>query len=329
MFDKYLYALGRGVRGAKQALDEASRLPDPAAGARDITPQPEADDATPDAPALIAPAATMRPRKALVFGARPLVMGIVNATPDSFSDGGAYLDPAAAIAHGLKLVAEGADILDIGGESTRPGYRPVGAAEEIARVVPVIQGLATACDIPLSIDTMKAEVAKAALDAGASIINDVWGLKRDADMARLAGERSAYVIVMHNREAEDGSIDIAADVLDFLRRSIDIALAAGVAREKIVVDPGIGFGKTPAQNLVLLRDIARLKELGHPILLGVSRKRVIGAATGRARPVDRLAGSLAAGLMGAERGASILRVHDVAEHVDALKVFAAVVAARN
>ncbi len=323
MFDKYLYALGRGVRGAKKALDDAGRAPDPLSRARDITPAPGVAEPAPPPP-LVAVTAAPRAKKPLVFGARPLVMGIVNTTPDSFSDGGAFLDPAAAVAHGLRLVGEGADILDLGGESSRPGHARVDAAEEIARVVPAVRALAAACDTPISIDTTKAAVARAALDAGATIVNDIWGLRRDPDLARLVAERGAHVVVMHNRDEEDASIDIVADVLDFLRRSIDIALKAGVAEDRIIVDPGVGFGKTNAQNLLVTRELARLRVLGRPILLGVSRKRVIGAATGRAVARERLAGSLAAAVMGAERGADVLRVHDVAEHVDGLRMFAAI-----
>lgn len=321
MFDKYLYSLGRGIRGARKALEEVSRAPDPAAAARDITPAPEPSVA--EAPVLIERAAPL-PRKPLLFGARKLVMGIVNVTPDSFSDGGRFLDPSAAIAHGLSLAAEGADILDIGGESTRPGHSPVDADEEIHRVAPVIRGLAASCDAPISIDTMKADVAAAALDAGASIVNDVWGLRRDPGMARVVAERGVPVIIMHNREHEDPSIDIVADALEFLRRSIDIAVAAGIDRKNIIVDPGVGFGKTNAQSLTMVRELGRLRELGCPILLGVSRKRLIGAATGRAMARDRLAGSLAAAVAGAMNGADIVRVHDVAEHLDAMKVLSAI-----
>jgi dihydropteroate synthase len=259
-----------------------------------------------------------------VFGARPLVMGVVNTTPDSFSDGGDFLDPAAAIAHGLRLLGEGADILDVGGESSRPGHVVVGADEEIARVLPALRGLAAASDAPLSIDTTKPAVAEAALDAGATVVNDIWGLRREPRLARLAAERGAHVVVMHNRDEIDASIDIVADVIDTLRRSIDIALAAGVAEGRIIVDPGVGFGKTPGQNLLVTRELARLRVLGRPVLLGVSRKRMIGAATGRAEARDRLAGSLAAAVMGAERGAAIVRVHDVAAHVDAMRMYAAI-----
>ncbi len=323
VFDKYLYALGRGVRGAKKAFDESARAPDPATGARDITPAQRREPVAPSnstIEGLVAP----RERRALAFGPRPLVMGVVNVTPDSFSDGGAYLDPADAIAHGLRLVAEGADILDIGGESTRPGHAPVDAGDEIRRVIPVTKGLAAACDLPISIDTMKANVAAAALAAGATIVNDVWGLQRDPDMARVVAEHGVPVIVMHNRDQEDANVDILAEVLDFLKRSIDIALAAGISREKIIVDPGIGFGKTNAQSLLLVRELERLRQLGCPVLLGVSRKRLIGLATGRAVARERMAGSLAAAVIGAMGGTAIVRAHDVAEHLDAMKIYAAI-----
>ena len=323
MFDKYLYALGRGVRGAKKALDDVHREADPAARARDITPAGEAAERAP-MPVGDGRASTPRPRREPVFGARPLVMGVVNTTPDSFSDGGDFLDPAAAIAHGLRLLGEGADILDVGGESSRPGHVVVGADEEIARVLPALRGLAAASDAPLSIDTTKPAVAEAALDAGATVVNDIWGLRREPRLARLAAERGAHVVVMHNRDEIDASIDIVADVIDTLRRSIDIALAAGVAEGRIIVDPGVGFGKTPGQNLLVTRELARLRVLGRPVLLGVSRKRMIGAATGRGETRDRLAGSLAAAVMGAERGAAIVRVHDVAAHVDAMRMYAAI-----
>ena len=319
MFDKYLYALGRGVRGAKKALDQPAAVPDPAETARDITPP--APSAPVEAPAPAQPL----PRRALVLGPRPLVMGIVNVTPDSFSDGGNFLDADRAIAHGLELVADGADILDIGGESTRPGHAPVSAYEEIARIFPVIRGLASQTDVPISIDTMKAEVARAALEAGASIINDVWGFQHDPALAKVAAEADVPVILMHNRETDDPTIDVMAEVIAFLQRSIEIALAAGVKRERIIVDPGFGFGKTHQQSLITVRDLARLRdELGCPVLLGVSRKRAIGRATGRDVPKERVIGSVATAVVGAMNGASIVRVHDVAPHVDAMRMFAAI-----
>lgn len=271
------------------------------------------------------PALTLPDGRRLALDAVPLLMGIVNVTPDSFSDGGKLRDAAGAIAHGEKLVAEGADIVDIGGESTRPGHAPLDAGTELARVLPVIAGLRERTETPLSIDSWKAEVAEAALKAGASIVNDVWGAQRDPAIAGVAARHGAPIVLMHNRETIDPALDILSDVMRFLERSIAIALAAGVPREQIVVDPGIGlFGKTPEQSLLLIRKLARLKELGCPILLGASRKSVIGVITGQAVPADRVAGSVAAHLYGATQGANIIRAHDVAEHAQALKVWAAI-----
>jgi len=270
-------------------------------------------------------ALTLPDGRSLALEAAPLLMGIVNITPDSFSDGGKLRDSAGAIAHGVKLAADGADIVDIGGESTRPGHGAVDAATELARVLPVIEGLRQRGETPLSIDTWKSEVAEPALKAGASIVNDVWGAQRDPAIAAVAARHGAPIILMHNRETIDPALDILSDVLRFLERSIAIALAAGVPREQIVVDPGIGlFGKTPEQSLLLIRQLARLKELGCPILLGASRKSVIGVITGQSIPAERVAGSIAAHLYGATQGAAIIRAHDVAEHAQALKVWAAI-----
>ncbi|HWG03519.1 MAG TPA: dihydropteroate synthase [Beijerinckiaceae bacterium] len=262
--------------------------------------------------------------RSLALGGVPLVMGIVNVTPDSFSDGGDFLTSEEAVAHGLRLAGEGAAILDIGGESTRPGHAPVTAQEERARVLPVIEGLVRQTDVPISIDTMKASVAAAAVEAGAAIVNDVWGFQRDADMARIVAEAGAPAILMHNREKDDPAVDIVAEVVDFLSRSIDIALAAGVRRDRLIIDPGFGFGKTHRQSLRLIRELNRLQDFHLPILIGVSRKRAIGQVTGRTEPRARLAGSLAAAMIGAENGAAIIRAHDVAPHVDAMKIFAAI-----
>lgn len=256
----------------------------------------------------------------LTLGPLAAVMGIVNATPDSFSDGGAFAAPEAAADHGARLAAEGAAILDIGGESTRPGATSVAAEEEIARVVPAIAALRGRVEVPISVDTSKARVAAAAFAAGASIVNDVWGFQRDPDTARVAADYGAAAVLMHNRAHADPALDVVADVLAFLRRSIDLALAAGVAEALLIVDPGFGFGKTPAQNLALVRRLGEIAALGRPVLLGVSRKSTIGGVTGQTRPADRLAGSLAAGLIGVANGAAILRVHDVAPHVQALRV---------
>lgn len=254
----------------------------------------------------------------------PLLMGIVNVTPDSFSDGGLLDSAEAAVAHGLRLAEEGAAIVDIGGESTRPGHETVDAATELARVLPVISGLKARSEVPISIDSYKAEVAEAALAAGASIINDVWGAQRDPRIAAVAARAGAPMVLMHNRDTIDAALDIFDEVTRFLDHSIAIATQAGVPRQQIVIDPGIGFGKTPRQNLDLIRDLDRLNVLGCPILLGASRKSTLGRITGRKVPAERLAATLSAHLYGASRGAAILRVHDVAPHIDALKVWDAI-----
>lgn len=271
---------------------------------------------------------TLPDGRALALDAAPLLMGIVNVTPDSFSDGGLLQDAGAAIAHGERLVAEGAAIVDIGGESTRPGHSSVDAATELARVLPVVSGLRARSEVPISIDTCKAEVAEAALAAGASIVNDVWGAQREPAIAQVAARRGAPMVLMHNRDKADPDIDIFSDVLRFLERSIAIARQAGLPRTQLVVDPGIGFGKTPQQNLMLIRDLDRLKDLGCPILLGASRKSTIGLVTGQTVPAERVPGSIAAHLYGAAHGAAIIRVHDVRPHADALKVWAAIGEAR-
>jgi dihydropteroate synthase len=254
----------------------------------------------------------------------PLVMGIVNVTPDSFSDGGLLPDAEAAVAHGLRLAAEGAAILDIGGESTRPGHAAIGIQTELARVLPVIAGLKAQGNTPISIDTWKAEVAEAALAAGGMIVNDVWGAQRDPRIASVAAAAGAPIVLMHNRDGIDASLDILVEVMRFLERSIAVALQAGVPQGQIVIDPGIGFGKTPRQNLDLIRNLDRLAVLGCPILLGASRKSTLGRVTGRQVPAERLAASLSAHLYGASRGAAIIRAHDVAPHIDALKVWRAI-----
>lgn len=254
---------------------------------------------------------------------RPLIMGIINVTPDSFSDGGRFSAHDQAIAQAEKLAAEGADILDIGGESTRPNATPVSAEDEMARILPVIREVVRRLNLPVSVDTMKAEVARAALDAGASIINDVWGFQRDLNMAAVAAAAHCPVAIMHNRAQVDAKLDIIADVLAFLRRSLARAEAAGVRRDNIIIDPGFGFGKTPEQNLALVSRMGEIKALGLPVLLGVSRKSTLGLVTGRKIPDQRLAASLAAAIVGVQNGADIIRVHDVAEHKDALAVLAA------
>jgi dihydropteroate synthase len=259
---------------------------------------------------------------------RPAVMGVLNVTPDSFSDGGRFLDPAAAIEQAKRMAAEGADILDIGAESTRPygGMVAVPAEEEIRRLAPVLPAV-TALGIPVSIDSMKAEVAAWALGCGATIVNDVWGLQRDRDLARVAAEHAVPVIIMHNREAADPEIDIMADIAAFFARSLEIAARAGIARENIVLDPGIGFGKTPEQSLIAIARLGELASFGLPLLLGASRKRFIDKVS-PAPPDRRLGGSIAAHLLGVAGGAAIIRTHDVAETVQALRVNAAIRSAR-
>ena len=265
--------------------------------------------------------------KLLALG-RPVVMGVLNITPDSFSDGGQFFDPERAKEHARALVAEGADILDVGAESTRPygGTVMVSLEEELRRLEPVLP-VALGLGVPVSIDTMKAKVAAWALDAGAAIANDVWGLQRDPEMARVVADRAVPVIVMHNREAADPAIDIMADIKAFFSRSLAIADGAGIARDKIVLDPGIGFGKTPEQSIVAISRLAELRSFGLPILVGASRKRFIDSVS-PAPPDRRIGGSLASHLIAAANGAAIIRVHDVAETVQALKVSAAIQRAR-
>jgi dihydropteroate synthase len=259
---------------------------------------------------------------------RPLVMGILNVTPDSFSDGGQFIDPAKAIAHAGAMAGEGADVIDIGAESTRPygGAKPVSADEEMARLSDVLPAVVK-LGLPVSIDTIKADVASWALDQGAAIVNDVWGLQRDPDMADLVAARNVPVIVMHNRERADANIDIVAEVSAFFARSLEIAQRADIAREKIVLDPGIGFGKTPEQSIACIARLAEFKRFGLPLLVGASRKRFINAVT-PSPPDQRLGGSIASHLMAVANGAALLRVHDVAETVQALRIAAAIEAAR-
>jgi dihydropteroate synthase len=259
---------------------------------------------------------------------RPLVMGVLNVTPDSFSDAGRFRDPGAAIDHARRMVAEGADVIDVGAESTRPygNAAPVAAEEEWRRLKTVLPAVA-ALGLPVSIDTMKATIAASALAAGASIVNDVWGLQRDPDMARVVAEHAVPIVIMHNREDADPAIDIVADIAAFFRRSLDIAGRAGIARDSIVLDPGIGFGKTPEQSLLVLARLDQLTGFGLPLLVGASRKRFIDKVS-PAPPNQRLGGSLAAHLSAVTDGAVIVRAHDVAETVQALRVASAIRGAR-
>jgi len=255
-------------------------------------------------------------------------MGVVNVTPDSFSDGGRYFDPSAAVDHALRLVDEGADLLDIGGESTRPGAAPVDADEELRRVMPVVERLVATTDIPLSIDTSKAAVARGAIAAGVEAINDVTGLTGDPEMLPLAVESGAGVCVMHmqgtprSMQAVPTYADVVAEVRDYLAGRRDVLLVAGVERERICLDPGIGFGKTTEHNLELLRQIEVFQTLGCPVLVGPSRKAFIGQVLGDVQ-ADRAAGTLGVVLAMARRGVQIVRVHDVAEARRALALFEA------
>lgn len=255
---------------------------------------------------------------------RTAVMGILNLTPDSFSDGGRFVDPKIAIAHATQMLSEGADIIDVGAESTRPygGMQPVTAEIERARLEPVL-GPVVGLGKPVSIDTMKATIADWAIREGAAIANDVWGLQRDPDMARVVADHGVPVIVMHNRMEADPAIDIVADMIAFFERSLDIAARAGVRREQIVIDPGIGFGKTPEQSITAVARLGQLRRFGLPILIGLSRKRFIASIV-PSEPMERLGGSIAGHLLAVQEGASIVRTHDVFETVQALRVAEAI-----
>jgi dihydropteroate synthase len=258
----------------------------------------------------------------------PRVMGIVNVTPDSFSDGGQHVGTAAALRHCEQLLKEGAHILDIGGESTRPGSPAVPMDEELARVLPVVRE-AMRLDVPISVDTYKPEVMRAVLDAGADVINDIWALRRGDALQAVAAHPRCGVCLMHmHRDPQTMQVapmegDVLPDVLAFLTERAGALMAKGVVRERIMLDPGIGFGKTVAQNLSLLSRQAELLPLGFALLAGWSRKSTLGAITGHERPADRAAASVAAALLAVERGARVVRVHDVRDTVDALKVWQA------
>jgi dihydropteroate synthase len=255
-----------------------------------------------------------------------VLMGVVNVTPDSFSDGGAFDDADDAVAHGRRLAAEGAEILDVGGESTRPGAEPVPADEELRRVLPVVEGLAPAARV--SIDTMKLVVAERALDAGASYVNDVTAFRHDPELAGLVADRGADCCLMHmlgeprTMQRDPRYADVVSDVKAFLEERLRFAVAAGVAEERIQLDPGIGFGKTLAHNLELLRRLHELTDLGRPLVIGTSRKSFLGRITGR-DVAERVPATIATCVLALERGARVFRVHDVAEVADALKVTAA------
>jgi dihydropteroate synthase len=261
---------------------------------------------------------------------RARVMGIINATPDSFSDGGSFLDPQAALAHGLQMVAEGAEILDIGGESTRPGAQSVEADEEIRRVLPIIQALRRESQVLLSIDTSKAAVARAALDAGADIINDVTGLRGDPDMPALAASSKAGIVIMHMQgqprtmQVAPTYDDVVHEVGNFFRHALARSVACGIDPMRIALDPGIGFGKTPEHNRRLLAELSAFLEFGRPLLVGASRKSFLGWLAGSSAMDDRFWPGVALTSLCRERGARILRVHDVKPHTEALRMTEAI-----
>jgi dihydropteroate synthase len=261
--------------------------------------------------------------RALLSRPYPAVMGVLNVTPDSFSDGGRFDAPERALAQARRMIAEGADIIDIGAESTRPyGSQPVSAEEELKRLQPVLADIVS-LGIPVSIDSMKSAVVAWAFEAGATMANDVWGLQRDPAMAGLLAARNAPVIVMHNRDCVDADIDIMKDIAAFFERSLEIAAKAGISTENILLDPGIGFGKTPEQSITALARLNELSAFGLPLLVGASRKRFISSVT-PSEPHQRLGGSIAAHVIAAKGGARIIRTHDVSETVQALRVAAAI-----
>ncbi|PKP81575.1 MAG: dihydropteroate synthase [Alphaproteobacteria bacterium HGW-Alphaproteobacteria-18] len=255
--------------------------------------------------------------------AEPVIMGILNVTPDSFSDGGKHTTLVAAETQAMQMLAEGAGILDIGGESTRPGAAPVSAAEELVRVLPIIRHLAARIDAPISIDTVKASVARAAVEAGAVIINDVTGMTGDPDMAATVAETGAAVVITYHRGQADEAVDVLSDMHAFFERAFEKAARTGIPKERVWLDPGVGFAKTQQQNLEVIAGLGTLSRYGCPVLVGLSRKSFIGHVTGRAVD-DRLAGTLTAHLMALQRGARVLRVHDVAEHTDLLRLYQAI-----
>jgi dihydropteroate synthase len=261
------------------------------------------------------------------IGARPVVMGILNVTPDSFSDGGRFLAAEAAVAYAKDMAAQGCAIVDVGGESTRPGATPVVETEELTRIGAVVAHLASELAVPLSIDTTKAGIAARAVELGAIMVNDVWGLQRDPAMADTVAGAEAAVVIMHNRSEKDAELDVVADLRHFFDRSLALAMRAGIPDRHIVLDPGIGFGKTALQNIEAIARLGELKDYGRPIMVGVSRKAFFGSLIPAG--IDRgtegnPVGTIAASLAAAAAGASLFRVHDVADHVAALAVFDAI-----
>ena len=256
----------------------------------------------------------------LDYGKKTYIMGILNVTPDSFSDGGDYTNIDIAVNHAKEMIELGADMIDLGGESTRPGHKFVSAEEEISRIVPVIKRLKEEINVPISIDTYKSEVAEEALKLGVDMVNDVWGLTYDGKMADVVAKYDGEVGIMHNQEGTDYDKDIMEAIKEFLQNSIDMALKAGVKKEKIVLDPGIGFGKTYEQNIEVLERLGELRDLGYPVLLGTSRKSVLGKILENSTPKERVNATVATTVLGVKDGVDIVRVHDVKENKEAAMV---------
>ena len=256
----------------------------------------------------------------LDYGKKTYIMGILNVTPDSFSDGGDYTNIDIAVNHAKEMIELGADMIDLGGESTRPGHKFVSAEEEISRIVPVIKRLKEEINVPISIDTYKSEVAEEALKLGVDMVNDVWGLTYDGKMADVVAKYDGEVCIMHNQEGTDYDKDIMEAIKEFLQNCIDMSLKAGVKKEKIVLDPGIGFGKTYEQNIEVLNRLGELRDLGYPILLGTSRKSVLGKILEGSTPKERVNATVATTVLGVRDGVDIVRVHDVKENKEAAMV---------
>ena len=253
------------------------------------------------------------------YGKRTYIMGILNVTPDSFSDGGNFNNIDTAVNHAKEMINDGADIIDLGGESTRPGHTYVDSQEEKRRILPVIKKLKEEIQVPISVDTYKADVAEASLELGVEMINDIWGLTKDKNMANVIAKYDAYVCIMHNQDTTEYNKDIMEAIKEFLQNSIDLSLKSGIKKEKIVLDPGIGFGKTFEQNLEVLKRLDEIKTLGYPVLLGTSRKSVIGNVL-NVEPKERLEGTIATTVLGIRDGVDIVRVHDVKENLKAAKM---------
>ncbi|MBO3445005.1 dihydropteroate synthase [Clostridium sp. CCUG 7971] len=253
------------------------------------------------------------------YGKKTYIMGILNVTPDSFSDGGNFNSVETAIKHAKDMINEGADMIDLGGESTRPGHKYVDEDEELRRIIPIIKELKKEVKVPISVDTYKSKVADGALELGVEMINDIWGLRKDENMANVIAKHDAHVCIMHNQDGTEYDKDIMESIKEFLTESIEIGINAGIDKEKIVLDPGIGFGKTVEQNLEVLKRLDELNELGYPILLGTSRKSVIGNVL-NVEPKERVEGTIATTVLGIRDGVDIVRVHDIKENLRAAKM---------